>query len=109
MVKMVLMGGDYYLGFLVLLDAGMMMMVKVRVMKEAGADIQVHDVVTEANNVMEDVRDDGDVVALEEQCMVNVMAAAWVEMVSDMGVVVDEANGDGGGSWWKMTATGTTD
>lgn len=109
MVKMVLMGDDYYLGYLVLLGARMMMRVKVRVMRESGVDIQVHGVVIEVNNVMEDVGDDGDVVALEEQCMVNVMAATWVEMVSDMGVVADEANGDGGGSWWKMTATGTTD
>ncbi|MPC67698.1 hypothetical protein E2C01_061878 [Portunus trituberculatus] len=87
----------------------MMMKVKVRVMKEADADIQVHDVVTVVSNAMEDVKDDGDVVALEGQCMVSVMAVARVEMVSDMNVVVDEADGDGGGSWWKMTATGTTD
>lgn len=103
------MGDDYYLGYLVLLGAGMMMRVKVRVMKGVGADIQDHDGVTVVSNVMEDVGDDGDVVALEEQCTVNVMAAAWVVMVSDMGEVVDEANDDGGGSWWKMTATGTTD
>lgn len=108
-MKMVLMGDDYYLGYLVLLGAGMMMKVKVRVMKGAGADIQDHDVVIEVSNVMEDVGGDGDVVALEEQCTVNVMSAAWVEMVSDMGVAADEANDDGGGSWWKMTATGTTD
>lgn len=106
MVKMVLMGDGYYLGYLVLLGAGMMMKVTVRVMRGPGADIQVRDVATEVSNVMEDVGN-GDAVALEEQC--TVMAEAWVEMVSDMGVEVDEANGDGGGSWWKMTATGTTD
>lgn len=109
MVKRVLMDGDYYLGYLALLGAVMTMKVKVRVTREAGADIQVHDVVTVVSNVMEDVKDDGDVVALEGQCMVSVMAVARVEMVSDMNVVVDEADGDGGGSWWKMTATGTTD
>lgn len=109
MVKRVLMDGGCYLGYLALLDAVMMMKVMVRVMREAGADIQDHDVVTVVSNVMEDVKDDGDVVALEGQCMVSVMAVARVEMVSDMNVVVDEADGDGGGSWWKMTATGTTD
>ena len=103
------MNGDCYLGYLALLGAMMMMKVKVRVMREAGADIQVHDVVTVVSNVVEDVKDDGDVVALEGQCMVSVKAVARVEMVSDMNVVVDEADGDGGGSWWKMTATGTTD
>lgn len=109
MVKRVLMDGDCYLGYLALLDAMTMMKVKVRVMREVGADIQVHDVVAVVSNVMEDVKDDGDVVALEGQCMVSVMAAARVEMVSDMNVVVDEVDDDGGGSWWKMIATGTTD